>query len=227
MEPLTFGIFDTPAGDALAARLETGSGAVVRFEPPQTEFTDIAPDADPGRFDWLIVCDSIAARALKGLVSNGDLMPDTVRVCAVGESAADALRARLIHTDLVIPRSGSPARAIGDYESGTDGLRILVVRGTGIDAAVETEFRATGAVIETAETYSSAFAGGSARFQSLVTGGALDCFVFSEPEQIFSLRAALPHVNLVELVSEISIFATDAAVSLALADVGLRPRPLK
>lgn len=241
----TYALVESAANKKLIAELETGGARVVRFPPIEIE--KIAPDEkssgvinDLTAFDWLIFTDVFAADFfLEMLEESGrdSFELDRLRICAFGESVSDRLRFSQVHAD-VVPVSietnavvASLAAYVGENEIA--GKRFLVVKKYSSASEIENAIEQTGAEIFTLEIYraemSSNARGETARLKALLTGGAIDEFVFAAPADFFALEEFFKtaRVPLSEILRDAKISATDQVTVQFLHEHSVKAAPFR
>ena len=118
----------------LVERLEeAGAEAIeaptVTSEPPEDETMLIDAAANAASFDWIVFTTATAVESFLRvlLAGQGDVRAlKGVKLCAIGPSTSDRLRAFGIRADLAPAEYG--ADVVADALSGSDGARILIVR---------------------------------------------------------------------------------------------------
>jgi uroporphyrinogen-III synthase len=139
---------------------------------------------------------------------------DELRVCACGESISDKLRFQQLHADVIPQKSfvENVLQAIIDYEN-PNGLKFLIAKkGTKIAELL----RENGANVEEIETYKEKEIPNFAKLKSLLKGGAIDEFIFTSPEDVFSLQK---YANIKEL--NIQTISTNEITFQTLLECGI------
>ncbi len=99
---------------------------------------------DLGRYDWVVVTSAAGVSTLPGALAGP-------RWAAVGQSTANALRARGVNVDIVPPESNGAALA--EALPDPSGARILVVRASLADPDLPAGLRGRGALVDVVTTY--------------------------------------------------------------------------
>jgi len=131
------------AGDPLVAELEAHGYWVIAVptvvtRPISVEWPDLT------RYDWIVLTSAAGVSFLPGIAGGP-------RWAVVGESTADALRARGVEADFV-PEEANGA-ALGETLPDPDGARVLLVRASLGGADLPAALRARGALVEELTVY--------------------------------------------------------------------------
>jgi uroporphyrinogen-III synthase len=181
-------------------------------------------------FDWVIFTDIFTVDIFFEHLDREDLdyfLLDEMRICALGEAAADRLRFRQVHTD-VIPADNSARTvfsAIRDYvyeEKNLSDARILLLRETGRASELADLLKSKTAAVAELEIYESAGFDSpeTAKFKALVLGGAIDEFVFSSPEDVYSLFKMIGP-DLAGALKEAKVISADEITAQTLQEFGV------
>lgn len=241
----TYALVENAANEKLIAQLETGGARVVRFPPLEIERIALDEKAtaffnDLTAFDWLIFTDVFAADFfLETLEEDGrdSFELDDLRICALGEAVSDRLRFARVHAD-VVPVSvetNAVVAALVSYigENEIAGKRFLVVKKYSSAAEVENVLKATGAEIIELEIYraeiSARASGDNARLKALLSGGAIDEFVFAAPADFFALEEFFKteRLPLSEILRDAKICATDQVTVQFLRERAVKAAPFR
>lgn len=234
----TYGLFSTAANRKLIRELESSGAKVFQFPPVETEKvsldkTSINYLSNLTNFDWLIFPDVFAVdyflQALKELdVDFFDL--DAVNVCALGESVADSLRFVQLHADLVpnFTETESVFTTITNYttENGLENLRFLLPKEHISEIELTNKLTGNKAIVTELSVYQAKFADNRevSKLKVLLTGGAIDTFVFSSPTDIISLKHLFPHDSISKTLAEVEIWATDEVMFQALKEQNIKSK---
>ncbi|HSK70737.1 MAG TPA: uroporphyrinogen-III synthase, partial [Pyrinomonadaceae bacterium] len=192
----TYAVFDRPANRKIISGLEEQGAKVFRINFPEIEAVEL-PDADlqklqnPADFDWLVFLDVFAVEVfLQRLEESGiDFFElDAVRICAFGEAVSDRLRFVQIHSD-VIPPDFQPEnvfQAIGNFAVEIENLRFLILKKTESVCDLSNLLRAGKAEVSEIEIYRLKPDAELPKIKALLTGGAIDTFLFNSPEEVFA-----------------------------------------
>jgi uroporphyrinogen-III synthase len=131
------------AGDPLVAELESRGYRVIAVPTVLTKRLDVAwPDLK--EFEWVVVTSAAGVQALPSA-------PPGVRWAAVGQSTAQALRARGVDADLVPAESNGAALA--EALPDPRGTRVLLVRASLADPDLPAALRRRGAEVVEVTAY--------------------------------------------------------------------------
>ncbi len=222
MDGETYAMFDTLLNVSTRDKLINSGHRVISFPVP-----DIRTIAKPlpalDNFEWIVFTDIFAVDAFVEIGSPTDDL-HSIRVCAVGDAVADGLRSIQVHSD-VIPLRSSPldvVAAVAQYESGLDGMPILLVAGTNTFENLAREFETAGAEVTVAAVYKASIvnpAEGS-RLRACLIGGAVDKFFFSCPEDLLRLRISF-NAEPVEILSGVTVVVPDGTTFRTASENGL------
>lgn len=150
-----------PAGQAerLCTLIEQAGGRPIRFPLIAIRQSSTAPTAlrllqRVDNRDWLVF---VSANAVRHACELGDWwqrLPQRVRIAAIGQGTADALRLRGFRVDLS-PKAQFNSESLLDAPEfrAARGLRFLLVRGRGGRELIAETLRERGAEVEYAEVY--------------------------------------------------------------------------
>ena len=224
----TYALFDTPKALLKQEKLVSAGHRVIVFPSPVIDRSDAAETVGSANdFDWVVFADAVSAdthlerpRAVEEL--------ETVRVCAVGETVADRLRRFHVHSDVIPTRinAANVVESVSEYESNLSGVKILVIKGAGIDEEIVNGFENAGASVSAENVYTPVYANRveSAKSKSALLGGMIDRFCFCETEDVFRFRVLFPRADPADLLAEVEIIATDGETFRALCECGLKPK---
>ncbi len=232
----TYGIFANPIARKIIAELENTNADVRLFPPVEIEKIVLRDEeikmlGNLKDFDWLIFTDVLAVDFfLETLAENEiDLFElDDLRVCAVGETVADQLRFSSIHSD-VIPanhRTENILSAIGDYvgTKNFENLRFLFPKANADFETLAENLRAKKAGVQELDVYAAHLANKSeiVRLKTLLTGGAIDEFIFTAPADFIALENFFKTTNFSIYLTEIR-FSADSSLMQAARENNLSP----
>jgi len=151
-----------------------------------------------------------------------------VTVCALGETVADRFRFVQIHADVIPSKCTDEAVYSAISQFALDdlvGQRILILREISQSFSFVEKLRNAGAVVKEIAVYRAVFENESElpRLRTLLTGGAVDEFIFSSAEDIPALKFLVPGQELPELLSGVKTSANGEAVFQTLQENSLRP----
>jgi uroporphyrinogen-III synthase len=232
----TYGLFDNQFNKKLIADLKQ-RGEKLLILPPVRAFKLDLDDTAAGylknlsAFDWLVLTDVFAADYfIESLGEHGmDFFElDEQTVCAIGEAVADRLRFVQVHADVIPSKIADEAvfSAISNY-AGSDlkDLKFLVVGEKSAVFPFAESLKNERASVRQLPVYEAEFADEAEiiKLKTLLTGGAVDDFVFSSPEDLLSLRFLLSGADFQSILNETKISATSEVVYQTLQENGLRP----
>jgi len=232
----TYAIFDTAANRKIVGDLSKSGAKVFLFPPIETEKlhlneTETARITDLQKFDWLIFSDVFAVDyTLEYLeeyaIDFFDL--DDLRVCAFGETVSDRLRFASIHAD-VIPaniRTREVFNTMLNYigESKISGLRFLFLKSNSGKSELTGHLLAKKAEIFELPIYRTIPNESSEliKLKTLLKGGAIDEFILTAPTDLIALKNYFKAENLVEVLAEISVSASDGVMFQAAKEYQLK-----
>lgn len=192
----TYAVFDRPANRKIITGLEEQGAKVFKIKFPEIETAklldeDLQKMQNPIDFDWLVFPDVFAVEIFlqKLEASNFDFFElDAVRICAFGEAVSDRLRFVQIHSD-VIPANFHPEnifQAISDFAVEIENLRFLILKRTESLCELSNLLRAEKADVSEIEIYQFKADPEFSKVKALLTGGAVDAFLFNSPEEVFA-----------------------------------------
>ena len=176
-------------------------------------------------FDWIVFAGSNSVHhwvERAGELGLGDALPAGVRLAAIGDSAARALR-----TDGRIP-DHQPGRhvagAVAPGLSVTPGNHVLLVRVAGASEALPRALSAMGARVHTADGYHMAIRATSRDVRQLVSRG-IDVIALTNPTAVRHLRqgAQLAGADLQQLAAGTLVAAAGETTARAARSCGLEP----
>lgn len=222
----TYAIFDSAVNRRIIENLNTAGANVFLFPPIETEKihlneTGAARLANLQNYDWLIFSDVFAVEfTLEYLEENAvdfyDL--DDLRVCAFGETVSDRLRFASIHAD-VIPanvRAEKVFNSLVNYigETEISGLRFLNLHADSETSDLTEKLQTKNAEVTELPVYRTIPNQSSEliKLKTLLNGGAIDEFILTAPTDLIALRNYFGNENLTEVLSEITVSASDGVM---------------
>ncbi len=228
----TYGLFSTAANGKLIAELESGGAKVFQFPPIETEKLDsdkFSTDylENLTDFDWIIFPDIFAVdfflQALEA--SETDFFDlDAINVLALGEAVADRLRFVQLHADF-IPNFVETEKVfaalcnfIGQKNFGN--LQFLVPKETSANIELTEKLTENKAIVTELPIYRATISDKSnlSKLKALLTGGAIDEFVFSSPTDLISLKYLFSGSSISKILAEIESSVIDEVVFQALKE---------
>lgn len=226
----TIGIIKTVRNKKVIELLKKQGKNVVEFPEIKIEKIELG-DFDKNfiqnilEFDWLVFTDIFTVDFfIEELEKTGfDLYRlDELKICSCGEAVSDKLRFSQIHSD-VVPQYNSAASmlsGIEDYIFDEDEFRnskFLIISGDTKNKDISSVFTENKLQTEIIKVYKIAETNvfETAKYKSLISGGALDRFIFTSPEdwESFSLI-----VDENALLNEIEFETTDEITAQTLRE---------
>jgi uroporphyrinogen-III synthase len=233
----TYGLFSTPNNKKLIADLEAQGKKIIKLPAFETRLLDLDESSrkriqNLSQFDWIIFPDVLTVDCFLEILeeSEADLFElDEVRICAFGEAVSDRLRFVQIHTDVLPIKIDDLLiiEALKNYVNCEDGLsnqNILMLRQ---ENKVETISKKL--IGENANVFESAIYRittqpneNAPKLKALISGGAIDEFIFSAPEDIIYLKYFL---NIEKIENELfeQFTATNETTFKKLFELGIKP----
>ena len=231
----TYALFSTAANRKIIAHLEEKGETVFQFKPIETfrkENTNMLENK-LAETDWIIFPDIYAVdHFVEILEANGtDLFElDAAHTVAVGEAVADRLRFSQLHADIIPANLEAETifSSLTDYLGGASpaGLNFLIPKGAGFDLEFAKLLTEAGAEVSEIEVYDLDAApekNKTANLKALLKGGAIDEFILTSAEDVFSLQNWLSPENLPEYFAETKTSGTNEISVQTLRENNLRP----
>ncbi|MGB7068763.1 MAG: uroporphyrinogen-III synthase [Pyrinomonadaceae bacterium] len=237
MKDIRYGLIASQLNKSLALNLRAKGGEILEFPAvaalPITDNTGMfCHERYLSSFDLLILTDIYAAEILLDSLEAASVKPfflDELHLCSFGESVADRLRFRSIHSDIV-PRCletesvyGDLAAFFGNRELGS--LNVLVFDEPNDESELAATLSGHGANVTTVQIYENCFseADRNSKLRALLKGGAVDKFLFTAIEDVIALRALFPGESIKKVLEECEVAATNGQVYRHLCEYGLLP----
>ncbi len=233
----TYAFFDTPLNKKLVAEFEKNAADFFLFPPIETEKLILDEEKKEllrnlKAFDWIIFPDvSAVDYFLQALAENEiDFFElDAVRVCALGEAAADRLRFVQIHADL-IPNNlemNVIFTTIIEYigSENLNGLSFLLPKEDLFALKIDKSLVEKKAEITELPVYQAKISNRheTIKLKTLLKGGAIDEFIFSAPEDLIALKHYFMGDSITETFSEIMVSAVDENTFQILRENNFKP----
>lgn len=168
-------------------------------------------------FDWIVFSDFFTVEFFLEILEaqNIDFYDlDRLKICSIGEAVADSLRFRQVHSDVIPPKNTVEASftALSDYifaEDKLSGLRFLILKSTAQNSELANLLAENFAEVREVEIYEIVNQNESeiTKLKALLVGGAIDEFVFSSPEEVFSLFKLIGAESFAQTLSDLKIRA--------------------
>ena len=218
----TYGLFSTAGNAKLIRELENAGAKIFKFPPVETEpvvadETSLDCLQNLTNFDWVIFPDVFAVEYfLQALELHGvDVFElDAVRVLALGEAVADRLRFVQLHADLIpnFVETGSVLQTLLNFigPNSLEKSRFLMPKEVFARLEIAQNLSEKDASVTELPVYRAAISDKTevSRLKVLLTGGAIDEFIFSSPEDLISLKYIFSDERITTILSEIEVSAT-------------------
>ncbi len=236
----TYALFSNAQAVVLAAKLEHKGAKVFRFAPPvvrqiiSNEISKIVKN-DLRDFDWIIFPDVFAVDSFVRILEENevDLFElDALQIVALGEAVSDRLRFVQLHADIIpaFTDAESVFSTILQYLEADDlsALNFMMPKASQTTIDLTKILSESGAsVLELAVSEVELMTNQRAKITALIAGGAIDEFIFTSPEDVFSLKHFLVTDDLSKILDGISTSGTNEIAIQALRENNLRPHFLK
>jgi uroporphyrinogen III methyltransferase/synthase len=204
-------------------------------EPESYALLDEAIDNLYG-YDWLIFTSVNGVKYfLRRLAERGHETHelDDLRVCAIGESTAAALRDAQVHVDLVPEKSQAEGvyKALLDFLGGVDAfktLNLLMPRATSARDYLPLALEEAGARIDVVPTYRTVKPRSSdfGRVAALIEGGAIDCVAFTSSSSVTHFAQLFDTHDLKRFLKGVAIACIGEITAATAEHLGLHARIL-
>lgn len=233
----TYALFETSLNKKIIARLKETNADFFLFpalatEPLTMDEEKIELVRNINIFDWLIFTDVTTVDYFTDvLTANGiDFFElDALRLCACGEAVADRLRYVQIHADIIPTDFESAAlyANIAAYvgEDHLTDLKFLLIKENMAAFEISTLLRKKNAELTELSVYRALIPDKTliVRLKTLLSGGAVDEFIFSAPEDLIALKFYFAGASLKNVLAEIKVSALDANIFQNLREHQLSP----
>ena len=199
-------------------------------EPDSYELLDDAIDNLYG-YDWIIFTSVNGVKYfLQRLAVCGHEIHelDELRVCAIGDSTANALRDSQVHVDIVPEKSQAEGvfKAITDFLGGIDSFRslnLLLPRATVARDYLPLALEEVGARVDVVPTYRTVKPRTSevGRIAALLEGGAIDCIAFTSSSSVMNFAGLFDTSDLRPLLRGVAIACIGEITASTAQQVGL------
>ncbi|HEX8290069.1 MAG TPA: uroporphyrinogen-III synthase [Pyrinomonadaceae bacterium] len=234
-QPKTFALLANPAHRKLVEEIEKTGSKVFQFQPLGTESVESETNFDNfnevlKNFDWIVFSDVFAVDYfLEALSKQGiDFFElDEIRVLAYGEAVADRLRYVQLHADIITTgeETGSIFSSLTNYIGASEitNMRFYIPIPLGCNSALSGLLNEAGASVSEAPIYKivSGDKNEVSKLKTLLKGGAIDEFIFTSPEDVFSLKKYVLPETINEILIETAVSATNEITLRALTENGL------
>lgn len=217
----TIGIIDHPKNKKLIANLEKQGNKPILFPEPKASLISNESEKfqDLTDFEWLIFTDLNSVECFLQVLEKNEVNffeLDVLRICALGEAVADRLRFELLHSDVIPPNNETESifSALSDYifdDNEITGMKFLIVKESNAKSEISNLLTEKKASVIELPVYQSVFPNSAQipKLKALVKGGGIDEFLFTAPEDVFSLAQIFQNEDLGKAFAEIKITAKD------------------
>ncbi|MDQ3179585.1 MAG: uroporphyrinogen-III synthase [Acidobacteriota bacterium] len=234
----TYGLFSTIANRKLVSKLENDGVKVFQFPAVETEKvvldeTSIKYLQNLTNFDWIIFPDVFAVDYFLQALEMCEIdffELDALSVFALGEAVANRLRFIQLHADLIpnFIETESVFLTLSDFTSqkGLENLRFLLPKEILSSIGITKKLTENKADITELPIYRAKITDKRevSKLKVLLTGGAIDKFIFSSPTDLVSLKYLFSDVSIAEILSETEVSATDEVTFRALKEYNLKSK---
>lgn len=232
----TYGAFDSKLNRKLLTKLEDDGKVLFKFPEVLKEEVKITPAGNAilknmQNYDWLIISDVFAVDFFIELLkaNNLDLYElDNLRICAYGEAVADRLRFVQIHADVIADRidDGLIFKQLAEYIFDVNEfveLEVLFVQVSDKKYKIIEKLTDANSNITVFETYQNQLKEKASKLKLLLTNGAVDEFIFFNPDEVFDLATIFSEMSLNEVLQEVKVRANNESTFQTLREYGLKP----
>ncbi|HEV7645859.1 MAG TPA: uroporphyrinogen-III synthase [Pyrinomonadaceae bacterium] len=218
-----YGLFENDTNKRLIERLKKRQ-ANLRLFPDVTAIAPAlepaaAPHFDLSASDWIVFPDLYSVDFFLATITEKFAL-DELTVCALGDSISDRLRFSQVHADIIPPdRQTSTILSSLTAYSSLPGLRLLIPVCLGEIPAVAKVLRENGAGVQLLPVYEIAYIQNAPRFTTLFRSGAVDEFIFTSPQDVFSFAYFIEPA-----LAQLEAAATDEITFNTLREFGIQPR---
>lgn len=197
---------------------------MIEIAPPDSWASLDAVIAGLEDLDWIIFTSTNGVTSFVDRIAGQGGDPSRirgVRIAAVGNATAEALRSNGIEPDIVPDRFQSTALLphLGEVQSG---VRTAVIRAAAGREELIDELRRRGGTVTLGVAYQTrAREEGSAELRALLATRSIDCMTFTSPSTATSLFSRLDEPELTLIRQRICIASIGPTTSAALRELGL------
>ncbi len=235
IETKSYGIFSNAANRKIIEFLQESNAKIFLFPAFETEAIETKENLDfiknnLSQIEWLIFPDVFAVDYFLELLEKCEIdlfNLDEKRVLTFGESVADRLRFSQIHSD-VIPVSLSSDDILSSLEDYLQNETIADISFfapvfKGFNHEIVKKLRIKGAKVYEMEIFTVKFPVDTqiAKLKALLTGGAIDEFIFSAPEDVFFLERFIHPSRLNKTLQDSNCFGTNEITMQTLREIGI------
>lgn len=237
----TYALFANSANRKLIEEIEKTGSKVFQFERLETE--GVKPGANfeilsdiSSNFDWIVFSDVFAVDYFLEILNEQgiDLYElDSIRVLAFGEAVADRLRFVRLHADIITTgeETNSVFSLLSSYigEAEIANTKFIIPKRLGFDLGLSALLNKSGADVLEVAVYKTISNDKKeiSKLKTLLKGGAIDEFIFTSPEDVFSLKNYILPEAISEILFETQVSATDEITFRALTENSLPDAKIK
>lgn len=234
----TYGLFSTVANRKLIRELESVGAKVFQFPPIETENvildkTSIAYLQNLSSFDWVIFPDVFTVDYFLQALEMCEIdffELDAVSVLAFGEAVADRLRFVQLHADLIpnFVETENIFLTLSNFinQNGLENLRFLLPKEIFSSIEITKNLTKNKAIVKELPIYKVRISDKRevSKLKVLLTGGAIDEFIFSSPTDLIALKYLFSDNSMSEILAETKVSATDEVMFQALKEHNQKPK---
>lgn len=237
MNKITYALFLTPINKQIISQLQTQEKKVFFIPGIETEKLGLDEFAENAvktsvNFDWIIFTDIFTVDYFIEFLREFEIDPfdlDSVRICAFGEVVSDRLRFSEIHAD-IIPSSietESVFKSINNYLAGEDfsKLKFLIFKEFTNQIDLTEKIKTANSEVSEISLYKilERDKPETAKIKALITGGAIDEIIFSDPADLVAFKRIFPNADSQNIFSGIRFSAANEVMFQMLGEYGFRP----
>lgn len=235
--PKSIGLFPSVLNKNLTKSLEKRGNKIILFPQIHTKELDLKDEEisllkNLSSFDWLIFTDIYSVDYFINKLENLEIdlfELDSIRVCALGEAVADRLRFVQVHADIITNNfiDEDIFKLLKDYLIGLEefeNLKVLLVKEVKKEYSFNKKLRDVKADVNDLNIYSSFIKENTYKLKALVKGGAIDEFLFFQPEDVFAIKEIFNSEKLAKIFVDTDIFAIDEITYQTLREFKLNPK---
>jgi uroporphyrinogen-III synthase len=218
MADRTYGLFEIDTNKRLIGQLRERQADLRLFPEVIATAPRIEPHFDLSEYDWIVFPDLYSVDFFLANITEKFVL-DELKACALGDSISDRLRFSRIHADVIPPdrQTGTVFSSLAAYEP-ISGLDFLIPARLGDTPDISRVLQENGARVELLPVYEIADIGSAPQIGTLLRSGAVDEFIFTSPQDVFSLAYFIEPIE-----AELKALATDEITFNTLREFGLKP----
>lgn len=237
MNEISCALFLTPTNKQIISKLREQEKKVFLFPAVETE--KLSPDAfaenavrNAVNFDWLIFTDVFTVDYFIDFLQEFEIdlfELDAVRICAFGGAVSDRLRFSEIHADIIasVVETASIFKALNDYIGAETfaNQKYLVLKELSGKIELTEKIKEMQAKVSEISLYRILDRDKTeiTKIKALLTGGAFDEIIFSEPADLVAFMKMFDGANPQGIFSDIRFSAVNEVMYQMLFENGFRP----